>query len=93
MYALRYGTVPVVSATGGLEDTIVQFDPKTKNGNGFKFSPFNSKAFLNALKKAVDCFRVPKTWRRLMRNGMREDFSWDRSAQKYIELYRSIIKK
>ena len=91
MYALRYGTVPVVRATGGLEDTIVQFDPKTNKGNGFKFGPFNSKAFLNAIKEAVDCFRVPETWKRLMLNGMREDFSWDRSARQYIELYRSII--
>ena len=92
MYALRYGTVPVVRATGGLEDTIVQFDPKTNKGNGFKFGPFNSKAFLNAIKEAIDCFRVPETWKRLMLNGMRDDFSWDRSARQYIELYRSIIK-
>ncbi|MCJ7685960.1 MAG: hypothetical protein MUO68_16890 [Desulfobacteraceae bacterium] len=81
----------MVRATGGLEDTIVQFDPKTNKGNGFKFGPFNSKAFLDAIKEAVDCFRVPETWKRLMLNGMREDFSWDRSARQYIELYRSII--
>jgi len=92
MYALRYGTVPVVRATGGLEDTIVQFDPKANKGNGFKFGPFNSKAFLNAIKEAVDCFRVSETWKRLMLNGMKEDFSWDRSARQYIELYRSVIK-
>lgn len=92
MYALRYGTVPVVRATGGLEDTIVQFDPKADKGNGFKFGPFNSKAFLNAIEDAVDFFQVPETWKRLMFNGIREDFSWDSSAKKYIELYRSIIK-
>jgi starch synthase len=91
MYALRYGTVPVVRATGGLEDTIVQFDPKTNKGNGFKFGPFNSKAFLKAIKEAVDCFQVPKTWKRLMLNGMKEDFSWDRSAQKYVELYQKVM--
>ncbi len=93
MYALRYGTVPVVRATGGLEDTIVQFTPKTNKGNGFKFGPFSSKAFLTAIKEVVECFQVPKTWKRLMLNGMREDFSWDRSARQYIELYRSIIKR
>jgi starch synthase len=92
MYALRYGTVPVVRATGGLEDTIVQFDPKTKKGNGFKFGPFASKAFLAAIKEAVNCFQVPKIWNKLMLNGMREDFSWDRSAKKYLELYQSVIK-
>ena len=93
MYALRYGTVPVVRATGGLEDTIIQFDPKTKKGNGFKFGPFNSKAFLKAIREAVDCFQVPKTWNKLMLNGMSEDFSWDRSAQKYMELYESVRKR
>jgi starch synthase len=92
MYALRYGTVPVVRATGGLEDTIVQFDPGTNKGNGFKFGPFNSQAFLAAMREAVGCFQVSKTWNRLMRNGMREDFSWDRSARQYVELYESVIE-
>ena len=93
MYALRYGTVPVVRATGGLEDTIVQFDSKTKKGNGFKFGAFSSKAFLSAIKEAVECFQATEIWKSLMSNGMKEDFSWDRSAQKYMELYRSVIKR
>jgi starch synthase len=93
MYALRYGTVPVVRATGGLEDTIFQFNPKTKKGNGFKFGPFTSKAFFAAIKEAVDCFQAPKAWESLTLNGMREDFSWDRSAKRYLELYRTIIEK
>ncbi|MDY6881610.1 MAG: glycogen synthase GlgA [Desulfatiglans sp.] len=92
MYALRYGTVPVVRATGGLEDTVVSFDAETSHGNGFKFGPFEATAFLGAVKQAVNCYSSPGVWKRLVLNGMREDFSWDKSARKYIELYRSMIK-
>jgi starch synthase len=90
MYALKYGTVPVVRATGGLEDTIVPFDPETKEGNGFKFGPYTAEAFLEAVEGAVRVYREPATWRVLMTNAMKEDFSWDRSALRYIELYQKI---
>jgi starch synthase len=93
MYALRYGTVPVVRATGGLDDTIEDFDPKTKKGNGFKFSAYEPEAFFEAIKRAVDLFEDSDTWKILMANGMKEDFSWDRSAKKYLKLYRSISKR
>jgi starch synthase len=93
MYALKYGTVPIVRATGGLDDTIVPFDHKTGEGNGFKFSAYEPTAFLEAIRKAVELFRDPKAWQRLMANGMKEDFSWDRSARRYMELYRSLIEK
>jgi len=93
MYALKYGTVPVVRATGGLDDTIVPFDHKTGEGNGFKFSAYEPKAFLEAIRKAVDIFQDPKAWKRLMANGMKADFSWDQSARRYMELYRSVIRK
>ena len=93
MYALKYGTVPLVRATGGLDDTIVQFDPKKREGNGFKFGPYNPAAFFAAIEKAVDLFLNAKIWKRLMANGMKADFSWDRSAQSYMELYRSVIER
>lgn len=93
MYALKYGTVPVVRATGGLDDTIVQFDPRTKKGNGFKFTLYKPEALLSALAKAVQIFQDSKTWKRIMANGMKADFSWDRSARKYMDIYRSIMKK
>ncbi|MBN2031866.1 MAG: glycogen synthase GlgA [Deltaproteobacteria bacterium] len=90
MYALRYGTVPVVRATGGLDDTIVQFDPESKQGNGFKFSPHSPEALMEALKKALRIYREPATWEVLITNGMKEDFSWERSAQRYVDLYKTI---
>ena len=92
MYALKYGTVPVVRATGGLEDTVVAFDPEKGEGNGFKFGPYEPEAFLAAVQQAVEIFQDSKSWGRIMANGMKEDFSWDRSAGKYKELYRSVIK-
>lgn len=93
MYALKYGTVPVVRSTGGLDDTIVQFDPKEGEGNGFKFGPYKPESFLAALRKAIDLFHDAEAWKKLVANGMKADFSWDRSAQRYLELYHTVIEK
>ena len=93
MYALKYGTVPVVRATGGLEDTVVAFDPEKGSGTGFKFGSYEPEAFLAAVQQAVEIFQDSKLWGRIMANGMKEDFSWDRSGRKYRELYRAVIKK
>jgi len=90
MYALKYGTVPVVRATGGLDDTITNYDAVTKKGNGFKFEAYKAGAFFEALRQAVTLFDDPAAWRRLSADGMKEDFSWGRSARQYIELYRSL---
>jgi len=92
MYALKYGTVPVVRATGGLEDTIIPFDPQTGEGNGFKFAAYESKALLGAIANALGLFQNAKAWKQLMGNGMGADFSWDRSAQAYMDIYRSLMK-
>ncbi len=92
MYALRYGAVPLVRATGGLDDTIASFDPLTGKGNGFKFEPYEADAFLETVQSAVALFKDSKAWKRLMANGMSEDFSWDRSAQRYLDLYQSILQ-
>ncbi|HYQ60339.1 MAG TPA: glycogen synthase, partial [Desulfatiglandales bacterium] len=91
MYALKYGTVPVVRATGGLEDTIEDFDPQTKTGNGFKFAPYEPNAFLSAIRRAVDLWTDQESWANLMKKGMAADFSWTRSAERYLELYQSLI--
>jgi starch synthase len=93
MYALRYGTIPLVRATGGLNDTVEPFDEKTGRGNGFKFSPYDPKALLDEIGQAVRIFRNKKVWKRIMANGMSADFSWDVSAKTYLDLYRSIMKK
>ena len=89
IYSLRYGTVPVVRATGGLDDTISQFDPKTLQGNGFKFEAYNGKALLESLRQALRVFREPKAWRALQLNGMGQDFSWKTSAAAYVTIYEA----
>jgi len=91
MYALKYGTVPVVRATGGLEDTIEDFDPRAKNGNGFKFGPYDSKAFLSSIQRATDLWNDQETWEILMRKGMAANYSWDLSAERYAEIYQSLV--
>jgi len=93
MYALKYGAVPIVRATGGLEDTIVRFDPDRGKGNGFKFTEYEPAAFLKEVRKAVEHYRDAAAWKGLMKRGMKADFSWDRSARRYMELYRAISEK
>ncbi|MCK6555583.1 glycogen synthase GlgA [Candidatus Binatia bacterium] len=89
IYSLRYGTVPVVHATGGLEDTIAEFDHETGSGTGFKFKSYTASALRACLERALDLYGSPD-WPTIRRNGMRADFSWDRSAQAYMDLYRRI---
>jgi starch synthase len=90
MYALKYGTIPVVRATGGLDDSIQEFDAKALAGNGFKFTEAEPEALLGALSRALDVFSRKDLWTALMRNGMGADFSWTRSAGEYLALYRDL---
>ena len=90
MYAFKYGTVPVVRGTGGLEDTVSSFDASTRKGNGFKFYPYDGSDLLKSVQEAVRLFRKRPVWEHLMQNGMKMDFSWDRSAKAYADIYRSI---
>jgi starch synthase len=87
LYSLRYGTVPIVHATGGLDDTVDDFDPTTGGGTGFKFVPFARDAFLDAIRRALDLWAAPERWGRLLQAGMQADFSSDRSAAAYLALY------
>jgi len=88
IYSLRYGTVPVVRATGGLDDTVEQFDAATGKGTGFKFREYSGEALLETLRQAVGLFRNdPKAWQVLMRNGMAQDYSWTNSAREYVKVY------
>ena len=93
MYSLAYGTVPVVRATGGLDDTIQPFDPTTGEGTGFKFAGETSQALLETVRAAVALYRRPDQWRHLIQNGMACDFSWDRSAREYEALYQEIVAR
>ncbi len=91
MYSLRYGTVPIVRATGGLYDTITPFNPTKGKGVGFRFTQYKPEAFWKATKTALDLFSQTETWRQIMKNGMAMDFSWLSSAQKYLELYEKTV--
>jgi starch synthase len=87
MYSLRYGTVPVVRATGGLADTIQNFDPRTGGGTGFTFEEYTPQALLGTLRWANSVFQDRKTWERIQNAGMQQDYSWDASARRYVEVY------
>ena len=92
MYSMRYGTVPAVRATGGLDDTVEDYAGNGK-GTGFKFVNYDSKELLKALQRAYKVFQQPEEWKKLMRNGMARDFSWEHSAQQYVNLYKELLKQ
>lgn len=87
MYSLRYGTIPVVRAVGGLDDTVETFDSVNGSGNGFKFSPYRADKFLERIYEALYAYRQPKLWRMIQANGMSADNSWENAARKYLDLY------
>jgi len=93
MMSLRYGTVPVVRATGGLADTVRDFDPASGKGNGFSFEAYDAAAMVTCLERALAACRQPQLWRRVQANGMAEDFSWDASAKKYEEAYAEAMSR
>lgn len=87
IYSLKYGTVPIVRATGGLDDTIEPWDARTAKGTGFKFSDYTGEALLATVRQALLEFRDQASWQVLMKNGMSRDFSWAASAREYSKLY------
>jgi len=91
MYSMRYGTVPVVRATGGLDDTVAEFDPETGEGTGFKFGPYSAQALLDKVREALYWHTRPDAWRRIQRNGMAVDNSWGAAARKYVRLYHALF--
>ena len=90
MYSLRYGTIPIVRATGGLQDSIVEFDARRNEGTGFKFTDYSGVALLACIERALRVYGAETSWSTLMRNAMRADFSWGRSAAAYAELYERL---
>jgi len=90
IYSLKYGTVPIVRATGGLDDTIDPWDPRTKKGTGFKFQEYTGEALLRTIHQALQLYRDQGSWQRLMRNGMSKDFSWRVSAREYVRAYERV---
>ncbi len=90
IYSLRYGTVPIVHAVGGLDDTIQDVSEDGTGGNGFKFNTYTSDDLLASLRRALQLYRKPDAWRALQRRGMKQDYSWTRAAKEYIAVYENI---
>ncbi len=88
MYSLRYGTVPIVRAVGGLDDTVENFDRVSGTGNGFKFNEFRADKFVEKIYEALFAYYEPETWRKIQWNGMTVDNSWENAARKYVQLYQ-----
>lgn len=93
MYSLKYGTVPIVRKTGGLADTIKDYNADPLNGNGFVFEDYEPEKLLYAVKRALLTYKDSKIWHRIMNRGMKADFSWDNSARRYVEIYRKAHQK
>lgn len=89
IYSLKYGTVPIVRATGGLDDTVESFDVQHGTGTGFKFEPYTGAALLDAVRQALHHFADERIWKRIQLNGMSKDFSWKRPATEYAKLYKT----
>ncbi|WP_292217868.1 glycosyltransferase, partial [Mesorhizobium sp.] len=96
LYGLRYGCVPVVARTGGLADTIIDANEAAMSAGvatGFQFAPNNGGALVHAVHRLVGAHANPTAWASIQRQGMKADVSWDRSAEKYVELYRLLLSK
>jgi starch synthase len=93
IYSLKYGTVPVVRATGGLDDTIEEWDPKQGTGTGFKFKGMRAEGLRDAIDRALAAFEDKEGWKKLMLNGMARNYSWEQPAREYTAVYEEAAKK
>jgi starch synthase len=93
IYSLKYGTIPIVRATGGLDDTIQEFNQASGKGTGFKFKQYDASKLLKTIKDALTLYHDKGEWEKLTRNAMEADFSWKISAKKYVELYQKALTK
>lgn len=91
LYSLKYGTIPIVRATGGLKDSVEEFDPGAGKGNGFTFQSYDGTALLDAVDRALAAFQKKDYWATLMRNAITADHSWSRSAREYLRLYKRLL--
>jgi starch synthase len=91
MYALRYGTIPLVRAVGGLHDTVTEYQPKSGKGSGFKFNGYEKEALIETVRKALTLYQTKSAWKKLIKNAFAEDFSWPVTADKYLQIYRKVI--
>ena len=91
LYGMRYGTVPIVHATGGLVDTVDDIDESDQSGTGFTFNAYHSRDFLKAVQRAMKAYQRPRTWRTIVQRIMEQDFSWHKSATEYIDVYQNLL--
>jgi starch synthase len=91
MYSMRYGTVPIVRATGGLDDTVENYNAKDGTGTGFKFREYNAGALLDKIREALYFYHQSEVWQQIQLSGMAQDNSWDAAAKKYISLYQQLV--
>ena len=89
MYSLRYGTIPVVRATGGLDDTVVDPKEDLARADGIKFHEYSSQALAKGIRKAIALYEAPEALHQFRLNAMTADFSWERTAARFLELYRT----
>jgi starch synthase len=93
IYSLKYGTAPVVRATGGLDDTVEEWNAELGTGTGFKFQGYRAEDFLAAIDRALTAFQDKAGWQRLMQNGMAQDYSWRQPAREYAEVYEEAARR
>ncbi len=93
LYGLRYGTVPIVRATGGLDDTVEDYDHDSKSGTGFKFADYTPEALFEAFQRALSVYADAEEWRNLMRSGMKKEFSWKKPAEQYLDVYARAMNR
>ncbi len=92
LYSLKYGAVPIAHFTGGIKDTAVKFNSKTKKGNSFVFKDYSTNGLIDTIKKALATYKDSKLWEQVMKNGIGQDFSWLKTAGQYAEIYKQIFK-
>jgi len=85
--AMRYGCIPIVRATGGLADSVIDYAPAESSGTGFSFTTYSSMSFLTAIVRALETYKNPLAWNKIVKKAMEQDFSWDKTAKKYLEIY------
>lgn len=93
IYSLKYGTVPVVRATGGLDDTIEEWNPEQRTGTGFKFKGLRAEDLWAAIERTLVAFEDKASWKRLMLNGMAQDYDWEKAAREYVAVYEEAVRK
>ena len=92
LYSLRYGTIPIVHAVGGLEDTIVDVTESPDKGYGFKFKEFSGSDLQRTIQRALAAYKTPAIWKSIQQQAMKQDFSWKKSAAQYALMYQQLVK-